>query len=94
MKEIYGFSMGVIGKAPNDDSILEGALERREKTENLIESETEMEGMVKMQDQVLKKVGNFRCQGSTWKSKGGAGKETIKWSQAGWEGWRKISVAL
>ncbi|KAK3531746.1 hypothetical protein QTP70_027292 [Hemibagrus guttatus] len=72
------------------------ALERRgmkvsgSKTEYMCVNEREGSGTVRLQDEEVKKVQEFKYLGSTVQSNGECGKEVKKRVQAGWNGWRKV----
>ncbi|KAK3517623.1 hypothetical protein QTP70_013428 [Hemibagrus guttatus] len=76
------------------------ALERRgmkvsrSKTEYMCVNEREGSGTVRLQDEEVKKVQEFKYLGSTVQSNGECGKEVKKRVQAGWNGWRKVSGVL
>ncbi|KAK3562736.1 hypothetical protein QTP86_006511 [Hemibagrus guttatus] len=72
------------------------ALERRgmkvsgSKTEYMCVNEREGSGTVRLQDEEVKKVQEFKYLGSTVQSNGECAKEVKKRVQAGWNGWRKV----
>ncbi|KAK3558847.1 hypothetical protein QTP86_028719, partial [Hemibagrus guttatus] len=76
------------------------ALERRgmkvsrSKTEHVCVNEREGSGTVRLQDEEVKKVQEFKYLGSTVHSNGECGNEVKKRVQAGWNGWRKVSGVL
>ncbi|KAK3525203.1 hypothetical protein QTP86_023254 [Hemibagrus guttatus] len=76
------------------------ALERRgmkvsrSKTEYMCVNEREGSGTVRLQDEEVKKVQEFKYLGSTVQSNGECRKEVKKRVQAGWNGWRKVSGVL
>ncbi|KAK3560749.1 hypothetical protein QTP86_016542, partial [Hemibagrus guttatus] len=76
------------------------ALERRgmkvsrSKTEYMCVNEREGSGTVRLQDEEVKKVQEFKYLGSTVQSNGESGKEVKKRVQTGWNGWRKVSGVL
>ncbi|KAK3524930.1 hypothetical protein QTP86_011497 [Hemibagrus guttatus] len=76
------------------------ALERRgmkvsrSKNEYMCVNEREGSGTVRLQDEEVKKVQEFKYLGSTVQSNGECGKEVKKRVQAGWNGWRKVSGVL
>ncbi|KAK3507927.1 hypothetical protein QTP70_003822 [Hemibagrus guttatus] len=76
------------------------ALERRgmkvsrSKTEYMCVNEREGSDTVRLQDEDVKKVQEFKYLGSTVQSNGECGKEVKKRVQAGWNGWRKVSGVL
>ncbi|MCJ8736297.1 hypothetical protein PDJAM_G00257340 [Pangasius djambal] len=76
------------------------ALERRgmkvshSKTEYMCVNEREGSGTVRLQDEEVKKVQEFKYLGSTIQSNGECEKEVKKRVQAGWNGWRRVSGVL
>ncbi|MCJ8744040.1 hypothetical protein PDJAM_G00101730 [Pangasius djambal] len=76
------------------------ALERRgmkvsrSTTEYMCVDEREGSGTVRLQDEEVKKVQEFKYLGSTVQSNGVCGKEVKKRVQAGWNGWRKVAEVL
>ncbi|KAK3542920.1 hypothetical protein QTP70_006540 [Hemibagrus guttatus] len=64
------------------------------KTEYMCVNEREGSGTVRLQDEEVKKVLEFKYLGSTVQSNGECGKEVKKRVQAGWNGWRKVSGVL
>ncbi|KAK3508969.1 hypothetical protein QTP70_015394 [Hemibagrus guttatus] len=60
------------------------------KTEYMCVNEREGSGTVRLQDEEVKKVQEFKYLGSTVQSNGECGKEVKKRVQAGWNGWRKV----
>ena len=78
------------------------ALERRgmkvcrSKTEYLCENETVtgQQSLVKLQDEELPKVQEFKYLGSTVQQDGGCEKELKKRIQAGWNSWKRIAGVI
>ena len=74
------------------------ALERRgmkvnrRKTEYMCVNESQVNGTVRMQVEEMEKVDDFKYLGSTVQSNGECGREVKKKAQAGWNGWRRMSV--
>ncbi|KAK3548354.1 hypothetical protein QTP70_010715 [Hemibagrus guttatus] len=66
----------------------------RSKTEYMCVNEREGSGTVRLQGEEVKKVQEFKYLGSTVQSNGECGKEVKKRVQAGWNGWKKVSVVL
>ncbi|KAK3566841.1 hypothetical protein QTP86_004554 [Hemibagrus guttatus] len=66
----------------------------RSKTEYMCVNEREGSGTVRLQNEEVKKVQEFKYLGSTVQSNGECGKEVKKRVQAGWNGWRKVSGVL
>ena len=57
-------------------------------------NERQVKGTVKTQEEEVAKVEDFKYLGSTVQSNGECGKEVKKIVQAGWNGWRRMSVVI
>ena len=68
----------------------------RRKTEYMCVNERQDtgSGTVKMQGEEVTKVDDFKYLGSTVQSNGECGREVKKRVQAGWNEWRRMSVAI
>jgi len=73
------------------------ALERRgmkvsrKKTEYLCMQQEEVQGSLKIQDNIIPRKSEFKYLGSTVQADGGAEKEVVRRVQAGWNNWKKIT---
>ena len=65
----------------------------RRKTEYICVNERQVNGTVKMQEEVVK-VEDFKYLGSIVQSNGECGREVKKRVQAGWNGWRRMSGVI
>ena len=57
-------------------------------------NERQVKGTVKMQEEEVAKVEDFKYLGSTVQSNGECGREVKKRVEAGWNGWRRMSGVI